>query len=317
MSAYAIMTGAAVPEGADAVIEKEKVIVRDGRVRVMCPVTRGRNIRRRAEELRRGSKLGVRGAVITPGLVGFLACVGLQRVPVHAQPRVGLIVTGDELADPGLGPLPSGRIYDSNTPMLIAALRSSGILDPNVSSVKDDPERLDQEVRRALRCCDVVVLTGGVSVGDHDPVKRVLKSCGVKCDFWRVKQKPGKPVYFGWKGRKLVFGLPGNPASAHACYYQYVYPCLRKLMGHRRTGLAEQKLPLEHALRPDPDKTLILRACLIRRSARSWCRVLRKQGSHMLSSMRRMEGFVVIDPGQKPLRAGSPVVFQRLTEGDG
>src|SRR3989338_8044626 len=229
---FRIMTGAPIPAGADAVIEKENVLVQDEVLMVSGPVSKGRHIRYRGEEITRGARIDLRETVVTPGVIGFLSGLGIKKIQVYKKPRVSLVATGDELVSCG-GKLGRGQIYDSNTPMLLAALASLSITPGSVRRVADRKESLKVALSDVIQQSNVVILTGGVSVGDYDHAKQVFKELGVKSIFWKVLQKPGKPVFFGKMGGVLVFGLPGNPAAVFTCFYEYVYPAVRLSMGYK------------------------------------------------------------------------------------
>jgi molybdopterin molybdotransferase len=228
-----IFTGAMLPPGADSVIMQEQVMVSGTRIRPIYG-ERGSYVRLVGSEIGAGAPALAAGTVLSPGAVGFLASMGIDQVSVYPPPRIGLITTGSELQVPGraLGP---GQVYESNSYALRAALGGLAFH----RSAPDDPGALLEE---ALDRCDVLLVTGGVSVGDYDFVAGALEAAGVECLFHRVKQRPGKPLWFGAKGRVHVFGLPGNPASVLTCYYIYIRPLLDQLAG--RAPRVVGRLPL-------------------------------------------------------------------------
>jgi len=311
--AFRIMTGAPIPAGSDAMIEKENALVRNNVLIVSEPVRKGRNIRYCGEEISKGSRIDLRETLVTPGVIGFLSGLGVEKIRIYKKPRFSIVATGDEIISGGRK-LGRGQIYDSNTPMLLAALDAQSITPGYVRRIADRKKSLKKALSRAIRQSDVVILTGGVSVGDFDHVKEVFKELGVKSIFWKVLQKPGRPVFFGKKDRVLVFGLPGNPASVHACFYQYVYPAIRRMMGHQSAFLPEEKMILKREIRPDREKTLFLKASLERLFGAPRCVALGYQGSHMLSSLCRSQGFIVVPPGNKTLTKNQKVQFQHLPE---
>lgn len=309
--AFRIMTGAPIPKGADAVLEKENAKIQNGSLWVIKSIRKGRHIRRQGEEIAKKEAIRLKGSVVTPGVIGFLSGLGVARVRVTQKPKVSLIATGDEIISSGKKPM-RGQIYDSNTPMLTAALKALTIIPQYARRVADKKEALRGALSRAMRTSDLVILTGGVSVGDYDHVKEVFKDLGVQTLFWRVRQKPGKPIFFGKKGAALIFGLPGNPAAVHACFYQYVYPAIRLLMGHRQAFMPNEGIALKHEVRPDREKTLFLKAMVDRSQEIHRCEALGHQGSHMLSSLCRSHGFIVVPPGNKVLKKGAHIRFQYL-----
>lgn len=305
-AAMRIMTGAAIPAGADTVLAKEKAKT-EGKVLVVGePVPAGNHVRRRGEDLRRGSRFETRGRLVTPGMTGFLASLGKASVLVYRRPRVSVLATGSELVKPGkrLGP---GHIYDSNAPMLEAALAHMGLAPAFVKTVPDRPDVIAGEVRRLLTASDVLILAGGVSVGDYDYVKEILEKNGARTVFWRIKQKPGKPLYFARVGKRLVFGLPGNPVSAYMCFYQYVYPALRAFM-----GFSDPFLPKADAGglkgRRDEEKTVFT---AVRRRG-SKIEPLSHQGSHMVSALAETEGWIVAGPPKEKGKGGAEAALDWL-----
>jgi molybdopterin molybdotransferase len=299
-----IMTGAPVPPGADAVAQKEEVEARPDAIFLDHAVRKGRHIRRRGREVRKGALIVERGAVVDAGAVGCLATAGRRSVRVYRHPTVAVIATGDETVTPG-EKLAPGQIYDSNSYMVSAALTQMGLRPSRVRHVKDHPTALRNAVAAALRACDALVVTGGISVGDRDYLRRVFERLGVHERFWRVRQKPGKPIYFGTRGKKVVFGLPGNPASVFTCFYMYVYPALRGLAGFAG-GLPETRLPLASAVRSDDVRWRLLKARTTR-SANPTVEPLTRQASHMISTLADTNSLAVIPAGVGTLKAGALV----------
>lgn len=229
--AVRVFTGAVIPEGADAVIMQEDVDRRGDRIEILEGVEPGENIRRRGSDVCAGQKLIWRGEVMTPARLGLLASQGIPEIPVHARPLVQIVTTGDELVEPG-APLIPGEIYNSNSPMLQAAVSKAGGIGAT-SHAFDDLGELKEVLGRALAAADMVVIAGGVSVGERDFVKEALTDLGVVTEFWRVKVKPGKPFVFGrHPDGTLVFGLPGNPVSAYVTFSLFVVPVIRRLLGY-------------------------------------------------------------------------------------
>lgn len=291
-----IMTGAQLPGGADGVIPVERALVEKKHLVVTAPVERGRHVRRRGEEVRSGAVVARTGTVVHPGVVSTLASVGCGAVPVYAAPKVAVIATGNETVIPG-NELGEGEIYDSNTPMLTALLRQAGIEPSRVRRVRDHRGALRRSVQAALAQSDVLVTTGGVSMGERDHLRPVLDELGVREIFWRVSQKPGKPLYFGERGGKLVFGLPGNPASALVCFYVYVYPALRWLAGHPDAPLPEAVARVNGRPPVDAKRFQFLRG---RAAEDGSVEVLAGQGSHMVTALGQCDRLVVLPPGSAP-----------------
>lgn len=230
-NAMRIFTGAPLPIGADTVVMQEKVQVTKNRsVWVKDQNLRqGDNIRARGSEVKKGALALQDGTFLTPAAIGYLAGIGCTHVDTYSTPRVAIILTGDELIPPG-EQLGFGEVYESNSYQLSAALTQLGINDVEVLHIPDNLEHLETAIERSLARVDMLLLVGGVSVGDYDFVATATKKCGIEQQFHKIRQKPGKPLFFGNKGEKLVIGLPGNPSSTLTCFYLYAAPALEKLM---------------------------------------------------------------------------------------
>jgi len=232
-TAMRIFTGAPVPEGADMVVMQEKTRVENGELIITDPSLKaGDNIRLRGSEIGEGDLSLAKGALLHAGAIGFLAGTGVAMVKAFPKPRVSIIVTGNELQEPGLK-LSHGQVYEANSYALRAALKQAGINDAAIHYSPDDPETMTAVLKVALEQSDIVLMTGGVSVGDHDHTRRSAESCGVEIIFHKVKQRPGKPILFGKGNGKLLFGLPGNPASVLTCFYEYVCVALEACSGRK------------------------------------------------------------------------------------
>jgi molybdopterin molybdotransferase len=242
-NAIRIFTGAIVPYGADTVVMQEKTRVENIYLIVEDEnILQGSYIRNKGSEIKAGELALAKDSLLTAAAVGFLAGVGIADVFVYAYPLVSIIITGNELQMPGQ-PLMHGQVYDSNSFSLQAALKQLYISEIKVYRVKDELEKVKQILHEALQQSDVVFLTGGVSVGDYDFVVNAAEANGIEQLFHKIKQRPGKPIYFGKKVNKLVFGLPGNPASMLTCFYEYVEPALKKISG-KKTGMQVMQVPL-------------------------------------------------------------------------
>lgn len=306
-----IMTGAPLPRGADTVLVKEEASVENHRLILRKPLGSGKHIRHRGEEVRKGDRVLREGSVMDPGTMSFLASLGKSEVKIYRKPKVSLIATGSELVPPGQ-PLKHGQIYDSNSVMIRAALHEMGIEAGSVRMVSDRRKALQKVLRSALSGADVVIITGGVSVGDYDYVKSVLTGFGIHSIFWKVSQKPGKPIYFGKKGSQLVFGLPGNPASVFTCFYEYVFPALRRLSGFKHPYLERKIFRLWSHVKPDPKKLLFLKGKMSFGRKDGSVVALRHQGSHMISSLCDTDCFILIPPGRGMVRKGEKVSVDLL-----
>jgi len=307
--AIRISTGAAMPAGADAVAPVEQVHESGGTVTLAAAVAPGRHVRRAGEDLRAGAVALPAGTVLGAGELGVAVGAGTAVVPCVRRPRVAVLCTGDELRAPGarLGP---GEIHNSNAVMLSALARQAGALVTIAEAVRDEPEATEAALARALEQADVVVLSGGVSVGPHDHVKPALEALGVNERFWRVDLQPGKPTWFGTRGAQLVFGLPGNPVSSYVTFVLFARPALRALQG------AEPLPPREHAALavevPRRGRTQALRVRLDDRDGTLRATPTGPQGSHVTASLLGADALALIAAGEGVAAAGEQVPVERL-----
>ncbi len=227
--AYRIFTGAAVPKTANAVVMQEKVTVEKLLIKIEGDVSINQNIRPLGEQVKYDDLALKKGTKLTPAAIGFLASLGITTVSVYKKPSIAIITTGNELVDPGTN-LKYGKIYESNSKMLLSALYNLKFYDINLYNVADNYGRTVAQLKTAINENDLVIITGGISVGDYDFVGRALTELHVEELFYKVKQKPGKPLFYGKKGATQVFALPGNPAAALTCFYVYVHIALQQMM---------------------------------------------------------------------------------------
>ncbi|MFT5469379.1 MAG: molybdopterin molybdotransferase [Verrucomicrobiales bacterium] len=299
--AIRIFTGAPIPNEVDAVVMQEDTeIFSKGRIRIREGVDEGDFIRRKGSDLCVGQKILQHGDLLTPSRVGVLASQGMTEVNVR-QPRVAVVTTGDELVNPG-GELPDGAIFNSNGPMLASAVHKLGVTRVTERHAPDETKKLTETLEAALGDSDVCIIAGGVSVGEHDLVKGVLGKLGVDGGFWRVRVKPGKPLFFGKKGDRLVFGLPGNPVSAYITFQLFVRPALLRVAG--------AKIPDEAPPLPTRDADLTDEVVNDRGNrphyVRGWFdetaetfRPVGLQQSHALYGMSRTNALVRVDVDEK------------------
>ncbi|HTB52164.1 MAG TPA: gephyrin-like molybdotransferase Glp [Ferruginibacter sp.] len=234
--AVRIFTGAPVPEGVDTVVMQEKVSVHDKQLSIQDPqLVKGLNIRAIGSEIVSGEMALEKETLLSPAAIGFLAGIGVTTVKVYPKPAITIIVTGNELQEPGVA-LKPGQVYESNSLMLTAILQQLHINNITIVKAADDLATLQNVLQAALQNNNIVLLTGGVSVGDYDFVVEAAARSGVTQLFHKIKQKPGKPLFFGRKENKLVFGLPGNPSSVLTCFYEYVIPALEQIAKQKSTG---------------------------------------------------------------------------------
>ena len=241
--AVRIFTGAPVPVTANTVVMQEKVTVDGNKITIEESLKENTNIRPQGEQIKAGGVAINKGTTIKGVHIGFLASLGVTKITVCEKPSIAIVVTGNELISPG-DTLSYGEIYESNGAMLTAVLNELGYKNTSVVTIKDDYDKTKVVLKDTLGKHDVVIVTGGVSVGDYDFVGKAINAIGVQEIFYKVKQKPGKPLFFGKKEGTSIFGLPGNPAAALSCFYIYVYPLLKKYEGAEHMSLPNISLPL-------------------------------------------------------------------------
>ena len=308
--AMRISTGAAVPAGGVAVVPVERSRPADGRV-TLPPSEDGANIRRAGEDVPAGEHVLSAGDDLGPAELGALAALGHADVVCGATPRVAVLTTGDELVEPGAGPLAPGQIRNSNAYALAAQAQRAGGQVIAREIVRDTRERTIDTLGRALEAADVVVVSGGVSVGPHDHVKPALAELGVEQRFWRVALKPGKPTWFGTRGDKVVFGLPGNPVSAIVTFHLFARPALRRLAGGDALDTRSQaRIDVDYPREPGRDQ--VLRTRLTARPDGWHVAPTKPQGSHVLTSMLGAGAFAIIPRGEGEVEAGSVVDLEVL-----
>ncbi len=308
--AMAIATGGVVPEGADAVVPIEDVEADDESVQVPGEVRRGANVRARGGDLEQGALVVAAGVRLGAVHVGALAAAGVVSVHCHRVPKVVIAVTGTELRAPGER-LERGEIYDSNGLILATQVQSTGAAVERLPIVRDDPALTRAAVERGL-AADVLVTSGGVSVGTYDYVRQCAAELGVEEVFWRVAVRPGKPVAFGVRDRTLVFGLPGNPVSSLVGFELFVRPALLALQGASDPGPAYRPGRLGRGTALLPARESLLRGhAHVERDA-VVVEPLSGQDSHMIAHAATANALVLVPRGEGELAAGSPVFYLAL-----
>jgi molybdopterin molybdotransferase len=304
--AMRIFTGSPLPAGSDTIVMQEKVIVHESGIRITDPeIARGTHVRKRGSELKKDELVLKKGTVITPPVAGLLASLGLSTVSVYPRITIQIIATGNELQMPGQ-PLEAGQSYESNTVFLQAALKPFAENLGAVRYAEDNLETIKGALESAVNNSDLVILTGGVSVGDYDFVRQAADQLGVHCKFHKVKQKPGKPLYFGTKENKIIFGLPGNPASVVCCFYEYVLPALRSML-----NLPQEEL-LSARLNDDFKKVKGLTQFLKAYYADGEVEILEAQESYRLRSFATANCLVALDEKRLDYEKGETVIVRLL-----
>lgn len=306
-----IMTGAPVPAGADAVIRVEDTQeIATTRVQINKAVKPGNDVRPQGENMKDGQVVLTAGTEITPGVIGVLATVKAAQMKVYRRPCVAILSTGNELE--GMDePVDLNKIPNSNSYALMAQMQALGIEPVLLGISRDDPLELEQYLRRGLEY-DVLLVSGGTSVGVHDYVRPTIEKLGVQMKFWRVAMKPGHPLAFGTTSKTMVFGLPGNPVSSMVCVEEFVVPALRSMMGNARLYRRTVTARLAHAVKFRPGRTEFIRVQLTRDEVGYLANSTGTQSSGVLLSMAKADGLLVVSADSNGLAVGEHVTVQLL-----
>lgn len=306
-TAVRIFTGAAVPEGADTAVMQEKTRLEKNELYIEDDTLKpGSNIRPCGSEIKKNTRALEAGSLLTPAAIGFLAGIGINEVKVIPHPSISIIITGKELVAAGQ-PLSYGQVYESNGMTLEAALKQSDFNDISIVKSDDNLEQLTMLLQEALTKTNLVLITGGVSVGDFDFTLQAAENCGVEKWFNKLKQKPGKPLYMGAKGDKTVFGLPGNPASVLTCFYEYVLPALGKMTG-RKLELVSKSVTLKKSY----TKKGALRHFLRGHVENDTVTILEGQESYKMQSFALANCLIVLEEEKHEYESGDKVDIHLL-----
>ncbi len=309
-SALRIMTGAIVPEGLDTVVPQETVRV-EGEIVIIPPGQRaGQHLRRAGEDLKAGQPALKAGKWLRPAEIGLLASLGQVEVTLRRRLRVAIFSTGDELCSIGT-PLAPGQVYDSNRYTLWGMLTRLGCEVRDMGVVRDDPATLEAALAAAAKSSDVIITSGGVSVGEADFVRELMARLG-EVAFWKIAMKPGRPMAFGRIGAAWLFGLPGNPVAVMVTFYQFVRPALQKMMGAEPTSLPTFRVPSLAALRKMPGRTEYLRGQMVQEDGEWRVRPTGAQGSGILRSMSEANCLIVLEHERGNVAVGDLVGVQAL-----
>jgi molybdopterin molybdotransferase len=304
-----IMTGAPIPAGCDCVVMQEQVKLEGNKITVGADHRLGQNIRRMGEDIKQGSVVLTQGQTIRPAEMGLLASLGFAKATVYRKLRVALVSTGDELQQPGY-PLAAGQIYDSNRYSLLGLLGELDVETLDMGSIPDDPASLKQALLRASSQADVIISSGGVSVGEADHIKQLLKEIG-EVVFWKIAMKPGRPLAYGNIGECHFFGLPGNPVAVMVTFMQFVRDALKALMGRSVQPNFTFPVTCASSIRKLPGRTEFQRGILSQNEhGQLQVSTTGDQGSGILSSMSRANCFIVLAAEQGNVAAGSLVYVQ-------
>ncbi|WP_125720397.1 molybdopterin molybdotransferase MoeA [Flavobacterium ustbae] len=302
--AIRIFTGAYVPDDADTVVMQEHVMASKESILIATMPEKQANVRSKGEQIEKDHVVFEANTLITPAAIGFLACLGITEVEVFKKPKVAILVTGNELVAPG-EKLKKGKIYESNSIMLEAALQTIGIEKTKLYRVKDNLKATKKALAAILKKNDIVLISGGISVGDYDFVKEALLQNDVKELFYKINQKPGKPMFFGSKNETLVFALPGNPASSLTNFYIYVVPAVKYRMGFTAIHRPKVVRKLNSEIRNNTGKTLFLKAKYDETSVT----VLDGQSSAMLNTFAVANSLLIVPENVENYEKGQEVVL--------
>lgn len=301
-----IMTGAPVPEGVDTVVMVEDTYVEAESLILTKPVQKGANIRQAGEDIKTTDEVLPAGRPLRPADLGLVASQGIAQLKVYRRPEVAILATGDEVVS--LGEVPhEAQIYSSNSHTLSALVAECGAIPRQLGIGRDDPDHLAAMIEEGLQS-DVLVTAGGISMGDYDYLKEVFSRNGIEVLFWKVAQKPGKPMTFGLRHGKPVFALPGYPVSAALSFELYVRPALRKMMGYKRLLRPTVRAVLEEGIRKKPGRRNFIRGVVQRREdGILYVRTTGEQGSGILRSMSKANGIIVLAEDMEGAKAGERV----------
>ncbi len=304
-----IMTGAKIPEGVDTVLMQEQVTATENSITLQSGHTPGENVRKTGEDMAAGQTILTPGRQLTPADLGVIASLGIPEVRVFRKLRAAFFSTGDELVSLGQ-PLGDGQIYDSNRYTLHGMLSRLGLEVIDMGVIPDRRESVHAAFIQAAAIADVIFTSGGVSVGEADYVKQTLEALG-EVNFWRMKMKPGKPLATGRVGNAVFFGLPGNPVSVMATFYQFAQPALFKMMGAEPKAPLVLKVPAASAIKKSPGRLEYQRGLLERNSQGEWqVTSSGRQGSHVLTSMSKANCFVILPEDSAGAAVGELVDVQ-------
>ena len=303
--AIKIMTGAPLPEGADAVVMVEDTEKKGKKVLVKKAVKPGENIGEAGEDVKKDELIIPAGEKIRPPQMGMLASLGFSRVKVAKKPKVAVIATGSEIVEPG-SRLSPGKIRNANGYSLYALSLRAGADAKYLGIAGDKKSELRAKISQT-KGFNLVLLSGGVSVGEYDLVKDQLKGFGVEPIFWQVRIKPGKPVFFGKKKNQLIFGLPGNPVSAMVTFYLFVRPALDKMLGKKHIGLKKGRAILAQDLKLKPGRVQFLRGSLTKEGIVRQVSIFPNQKSGVLKSMVKSNVLVVVPAHIEEMEQGEEV----------
>ncbi|TAL59543.1 MAG: molybdopterin molybdenumtransferase MoeA [Bacteroidetes bacterium] len=306
--AIRIFTGAKIPVGSDAVVTQEKASVEKGKLIIQDKsLEQGANIRTTGSQIMKGDVILKKGQAINPGAIGLLASLGITEVNVYSSTRVTLIVTGNEFVKPG-NSLNEGQVYESNSYCIKAALEAANCKSIEIVNVGDDEKQTTEKLKSAIEKSDLVLATGGISVGKYDFVGKAFQQLGVQHIFYKIAQKPGKPLFFGKLNSCLIFGLPGNPAAALTCFYEYVLTAIKIMQGRSDISLTKKMMPVSENTSKKEGLSLFLKGKI----AEGKVAVLEGQESSNISSFAMADCLIYLPAQKGSISAGELVEIHLL-----
>lgn len=298
-----IFTGARVPDDANTIVIQEKISRLENTITINDELGSNQNIRSIGEQIKKNTIALAKGTKLTPAAIGFIAGLGINKVSVYTSPSVAIITTGNELLQPG-AKLTEGKIYESNSIQLQAVLQQAYIKEITHYLVKDEYKTTKNIISQAIDTHDLVLISGGISVGDYDFVKQALSELHTEELFYKIKQKPGKPLFFGKNKQTFVFALPGNPASSLTCFYIYVVPIIHKMIGSTITGLKRTTKSITTNFIKKGDRSQFLKAKVIDKEVV----ILEGQSSAMLHTYAIANALVYIPEDENQISKGDQVM---------
>ena len=304
-----IFTGAKVPEGSTMVLMQEKVSRTGDTITCTENLKESEHIRKKGAQIKKDQLAIKAETYCTPAVIGFINTLGINKIEVFKKPEIALIITGNELESAGNN-LTEGKVYESNSITLSTALLAIGLKVAHTVFVQDNKEELKNAINKLLPKIDVLLISGGISVGDYDFVKEVVEEIGTTTLFYRVAQKPGKPLYYGKNKNKIIFGLPGNPASTLTCFYEYVFPTLKKLQGRKNNSLQTVTIPTNKTIQKKSGLAQFLKAFVID----SIVEPLDGQESFIIKSLTDANAFIYLPQEKETVNVGETVEVHLFPE---
>lgn len=295
--AVRIFTGAPVPDSANTVIMQEKVSRNENSIKLDDPIAINLNIRDVGEQVRKSQLALAKDTKLTPAAIGYLSSLGIKEVSVYQKPTIAIVTTGNELIEPGLH-LEYGQIYESNSKMLLSCLYNLKFYDVTIHKVKDDYNETLKTLDKVIKDHDLVIISGGISVGDYDFVGQALNTLKVEEHFYKVNQKPGKPLFFGTKDDTYIFALPGNPAASLTCFYMYVFTALQRLVNSEFYKLPRIQVKSESLFKKHGDRPQFLKATFNGNTVT----ILEGQSSSMLQTYAICNALVFMPEDQSKIK---------------